>query len=170
MDLTKELLAGASFRAKGKWYAAQQVDAFLEELSVRLEEDSREREELAEDARALRRENARLREELAAAKAAPPVEALPPEDPRLPVCRDLERERDSLLQDIKALRRFRESFRQAVEEAYDAQTISLPPLEEITVNLYPDSGQQRVAEILLTWGEGTTSVPQNFLGTLENSP
>ena len=62
MDLTKELLAGASFRAKGKWYAAQQVDAFLEELSVRLEEDSREREELAEDARALRRENARLRE------------------------------------------------------------------------------------------------------------
>lgn len=46
MDLTKELLAGASFRAKGKWYAAQQVDAFLEELSVRLEEDSREREEL----------------------------------------------------------------------------------------------------------------------------
>ena len=63
-----------------------------------------------------------------------------------------------------------ETLRQAVEEAYDAQTISLPPLEEITVNLYPDSGQQRVAEILLTWGEGTTSVPQNFLGTLENSP
>lgn len=121
MDLTKELLAGASFRAKGKWYAAQQVDAFLEELSVRLEEDSREREKLAEDARALRRENARLREELAAAKAAPPAEALPPEDPRLPVCRDLERERDSLLQDIKALRRFRESFRQAVEE--DAQSL-----------------------------------------------
>ena len=114
MDLTKELLAGARFRAKGKWYAAQQVDAFLEELSVRLEEDSREREELAEDARALRRE-------LAAAKAAPPVEALLPEDPRLPVCRDLERERDSLLQDIKALRRFRESFRQAVEE--DAQSL-----------------------------------------------
>ena len=45
----------------------------------------------------------------------------PPEDPRLPVCRDLERERDSLLQDIKALRRFRESFRQAVEE--DAQSL-----------------------------------------------
>ena len=61
------------------------------------------------------------REELAAAKAAPPAEALPPEDPRLPVCRDLERERDSLLQDIKALRRFRESFRQAVEE--DAQSL-----------------------------------------------
>ena len=110
MDLTKELLAGASFRAKGKWYAAQQVDAFLEELSVRLEEDSREREELAEDARALRRENARLREELAAAKAAPPAEALPPEDPRLPVCRDLERERDSLLQDIKALRQALEPY------------------------------------------------------------
>ena len=63
-----------------------------------------------------------------------------------------------------------ETLRQAVEEAYDAQTITLPPLEEITVNLYPDSGQQRVAEILLTWGEGTTSVPQNFLGNLENSP
>ena len=34
MDLTKELLAGASFRAKGKWYAAQQVDAFLEESDL----------------------------------------------------------------------------------------------------------------------------------------
>ena len=118
MDLTKELLAGASFRAKGKWYAAQQVDAFLEELSVRLEEDSREREELAEDARALRRENARLREELAAAKAAPPAEALPPEDPRLPLLRSM----DALSRSaIKALRRFRESFRQAVEE--DAQSL-----------------------------------------------
>ena len=92
MDLTKELLAGASFRAKGKWYAAQQVDAFLEELSVRLEEDSREREELAEDARALRRENARLRVAVAADKAAPPAETNPPAGPRAPLSRGLEGE------------------------------------------------------------------------------
>ena len=45
-----------------------------------------------------------------------------------------------------------EVVRQAVLEAYADQPQPLPPLEEITVNLYPDQGQQRVAEILLTWG------------------
>ena len=45
-----------------------------------------------------------------------------------------------------------ESIRQAVLEAYGQQTLRLPPLEEVQVNLYPDSGQQRVVEILLTWG------------------
>ena len=44
-----------------------------------------------------------------------------------------------------------EVVRQAVLEAYANQPLPLPPLEEITVNLYPDQGQQRVAEILLTW-------------------
>lgn len=45
-----------------------------------------------------------------------------------------------------------ESIRQGVLEAYGQQTLRLPPLEEVQVNLYPDSGQQRVVEILLTWG------------------
>lgn len=45
-----------------------------------------------------------------------------------------------------------ETVRQAVLEAYADQLQPLPPLEEITVNLYPDQGQQRLAEILLTWG------------------
>ena len=63
-----------------------------------------------------------------------------------------------------------ETLRQAVEEAYDAQTIALPPLEEITVNLYPDSGQQRVAEILLTWGEGTHLRSAKFFGEFRKFP
>lgn len=46
-----------------------------------------------------------------------------------------------------------ETVRQAVLTAYEGQTEPLPPLEEIQVTLYPDHGQQRVAEILLTWGE-----------------
>ncbi len=46
-----------------------------------------------------------------------------------------------------------EVIRQAVLQAYAAQSRPLPPLEEIRVNLYPDRGEQRVAEILLTWGQ-----------------
>ena len=52
------------------------------------------------------------------------------------------------------------SLRQAVEEAYAAQTLPLPQLTDIQVNLYPENGQQRVAEILLTWADRAPA--QNF--------
>lgn len=53
-----------------------------------------------------------------------------------------------------------ETLRQAVQEAYAAQTKPLPALEDIHIILYPDSGQQRLAEIRLTWAEpGTESAP-----------
>ena len=43
-------------------------------------------------------------------------------------------------------------IRQGVLAAYASQSLPLPPLEAVTVNLYPNQGQQRVAEILLSWG------------------
>lgn len=46
-----------------------------------------------------------------------------------------------------------DTLRQAVEEAYQAQSAALPPLEDVTVTLYPETGSQRVAEIGLVWGE-----------------
>lgn len=52
-----------------------------------------------------------------------------------------------------------ETLRQAVQEAYQVQTVPLPPLEEVEVTLYPDSGQQRVAEIRLTWGTAPVQPP-----------
>lgn len=53
-----------------------------------------------------------------------------------------------------------ETIRQAVREAYAAQTKLLPALEDIHITLYPDSGQQRLAEIKLTWAEpGAESTP-----------
>jgi len=48
-----------------------------------------------------------------------------------------------------------ETLRQAVEEAYAQQTADLPPLEDVTITLYPAAGPQRVAEIGLVWGEKT---------------
>lgn len=117
MDQTKEALQRAQFRTKGKWYLAQEVDAFLEELSVRLEEDSREMEELDGEARVLRGENARLKQELETAKEALERRKEQSEEERQRrVCRELEQERDGLIEDIKALRRFRETFRQAVTQ------------------------------------------------------
>ncbi len=60
MERSQEALGRAQFRAKGKWYLAQEVDSLLEELSVCLEEDGREREALEGEAHSLRQENARL--------------------------------------------------------------------------------------------------------------
>ena len=48
MDRAREALLRAQFKSKGKWYLAQQVDAFLEELSVLVEEDARDGEALSE--------------------------------------------------------------------------------------------------------------------------
>ena len=48
-----------------------------------------------------------------------------------------------------------DTLRQEVLDVYEAarETTDLPALQEVTVNLYPPQGQQRVAEILMTWGE-----------------
>ena len=61
-----------------------------------------------------------------------------------------------------------ETLRQAVQEAYQAQTRPLPPLLGVEVKLYPDSGQQRVAEILLTWQAREHQTVEDFLGNLKN--
>lgn len=44
-----------------------------------------------------------------------------------------------------------EVIRQAVLRAWADQTFPLPPLADIAVTLWPDQGQQRLAEIRLTW-------------------
>ena len=69
MERFQQALGRAQFRAKGKWYLAQEVDSLLEELSVCLEEDGREREALEGEAHSLRQENARLTQELQEARA-----------------------------------------------------------------------------------------------------
>ena len=59
-----------------------------------------------------------------------------------------------------------ETIRQAVLDSYaeTADTEGLPALTDVTVNLYPDSGTQRLAEILLTWENGENGE------TEENAP
>ena len=59
-----------------------------------------------------------------------------------------------------------ETLRQAVMEAYEARMEDLPPLADVTVTLYPDSGPQRVAEIGLVWGE---NLSENSETGLDNS-
>ena len=46
-----------------------------------------------------------------------------------------------------------DTLAQAVREAYSDLETPLPVLNDVTVTLYPDSGEQRVAEIQLSWGE-----------------
>ena len=60
-----------------------------------------------------------------------------------------------------------ETLRQAVQEAYQAQTPPCPPLLGVEVKLYPDSGQQRVAEILLTWQAREHQTVEDFFGKFE---
>ena len=85
MDRAREALLRAQFKSKGKWYLAQQVDAFLEELSVLAEEDARDGEALSEAMRTLGKENQQLKaqlEEARSAKSLPGGGGIPP--PRLP--------------------------------------------------------------------------------------
>ncbi len=126
MERSQQALGRAQFRAKGKWYLAQEVDSLLEELSVCLEEDRQDWEiqekKLREERNSLLQEKDRLAQELQEARARlAQWEETSQEARQRRVCQELERERDSLIGDIKALRRFRESFRQAVEE--DAQSL-----------------------------------------------
>ena len=119
MDYTRETLERVAFKSRGKWYLAQQVDAFIDEVADSARRDSLEAQELREERDRLREENARLRRELEKAQSAPA--ALPAEERQRRVLQDLEQERDELIRDIKALRDYRERFRQAVEE--DAQAL-----------------------------------------------
>lgn len=117
------------FRTRGRWYLAQEVDDFLDELAVSLEEDDRETEGLEEKARTLRQENARLEEELKDARnTLERWKERSTEESQRRVCWELEQERDRLIQDIKALRQFRETFRDAV--AKDAEQV-LGQVEEL---------------------------------------
>lgn len=117
MDRTKEAVQRAQFHSKGKWYLAEEVDTFLEELSVRLEEDGREKDELEKETRKLRETNAALEQELSAARETLERRREQSEEERQRrVCRELEQERDGLIEDIKALRRFRDNFQQAISQ------------------------------------------------------
>lgn len=111
MKLTKKDLADVKFRARGKWYDARQVDAFLDRLAVAVEERNRELLEVSSRARALAAQVDALRTENEKLRAQKPREtpaAVPqPNSPE---------EFARLLEDIKALRAFRERFREAVEQ------------------------------------------------------
>ncbi len=118
MQLIKRALENVKFSTRGRWYKAEQVDAFLDELTVavnqaerELKDTRREAAALAERANALQAENARLKKLLhtgnsgqpkAPAKAPAPYE-------------DLKREREQLIQDIKALLSLRDDFRERLE-------------------------------------------------------
>ncbi len=132
MKLTKEDLEKVKFQSHGRWYNAQQVDAFLDELAVAADGAERDLGEAQKRLRALNQqveelleENRQLREQREAPATAPdpqPIASRRRElEQRLREVeeeenRELKKERDRLIQDIKALRSFRETFRKAVEE------------------------------------------------------
>lgn len=125
MELTKQTLQDVKFRARGKWYSAQQVDAFLEELTVSVDEAGREKACLEDETQRLKREissiqaeKASLEQELQKLKETRKNDG---GERQRKMCAELEQERDELIQDIKALRCFRETFREAVE--HDARSL-----------------------------------------------
>lgn len=137
MELTREALRAVEFRSRGQWYQARQVDQFIEELTVAVDQAQRERdtlrqkleearcqrEELAARAAALEEEAQALAQETAALEEALAGQPKRPawEERQHRVLEDLSAERDQLIADIKALRQFRESFREAVRK--DAQAL-----------------------------------------------
>ena len=114
MELTKDALRDVSFRARGKWYRGEDVDGFLAELMVALDEAEREKQELEDDVRRLERELHAAKEETEHLKQHLTETLQAPSHQEL-VCAELEKERDELIEGIKLLRRFREEFRNKVQ-------------------------------------------------------
>lgn len=126
MKLTRQAIDTVKFRSRGKWYHAGQVDAFLEELLVAVDETERELAEgksmvrvLTGQLESLQGENAQLRGRAEEARTSPETKD---EAERRLLCRELEKERDRLIQDIKALQDFREAFRASIER--DAASVA----------------------------------------------
>lgn len=116
MELTKKALEDIKFRTRGRWYSAEQVDEFLEEMAVAAEEAERNFKSIGsrlkkaeENVEALREENVKLWKENERLKREVKSTPKPSQTDKL-----LE-EREQLLQDIKALKFFRERFQSAVE-------------------------------------------------------
>jgi len=117
MELTKKALEDVKFRTRGRWYSADQVDAFLEELAVSADEADREWRKAGSTVRALEEQVDKLRDEnVRLWKQVQDLKSLPRLSPGQETLRELERERDGLIQDIKALKKFREDFQKAVEQ------------------------------------------------------
>lgn len=123
MELTKKALEDVKFRTRGRWYSAEQVDDFLEELAVSADEAEREWKmltakvrDLGEQVENLREENVRLWKQTQELKKE--IHSAPKREPT----DDLRKERAQLIEDIKALKKFRQSFQEAVER--DAASLS----------------------------------------------
>lgn len=116
MELTKKALEDVKFRTRGRWYSAEQVDDFIEELAASAEKAERDWqslnrkvEDLTDKIESLREENVRLWQQTQQLRAE--VKSAPKCDPNS----ELKAEREQLLSDIKALKKFRQSFCEAVE-------------------------------------------------------
>lgn len=131
MELSKKALEEVTFHTRGRWYRGDEVDAFLEELVVSVDQAERERLELRQELKDLKGQVAKLQEALRGKEAE--CGSLREEKAPLTrgerICQDLEQERDELIAEIKQLRRFREEFRDAVRG--DAKAL-LGYLEELS--------------------------------------
>lgn len=137
MELTRKALNEVKFHTRGKWYNGRQVDEFIQELTVCLDEAGREHDSLKREAEKLRqelelarKENAGLEQELKSLReSASGAQRDDIEEHRRKICEELEWERDKLISDIKVLHRFRETFKEAVEQDANALLASIGRLD-----------------------------------------
>lgn len=129
MELTKKALEDVKFRTRGRWYSADQVDAFLDELAVSADEADREWRKARNTVRALEEQVDKLRDEnVRLWKQVQELKNLR-QPPKPEVSRELEQERDGLIRDIKALKKFRETFCEAVERDAASLTEQLKDMD-----------------------------------------
>ncbi len=118
MELSKKALEEVAFHSRGRWYRGDEVDAFLEELMVSVDQAEREQAELRQEVKNLKSQTAKLKETLQSREEE--YGSLRGDKHPLTrgerICRELEQERDELIAEIKQLRRFREEFREAVRD------------------------------------------------------
>jgi DivIVA domain-containing protein len=116
MALTEDMVANVTFRTKGRWYRAEEVDAFLEEVLVGVHQFQREEDRLTGKMEYLEKQVARLQEENKKLRAGAAKKRPSPAQQETEVLQALRRQQEQLIEDIKGLQLLRKKLYETIRQ------------------------------------------------------
>lgn len=116
MALTEDMVANVTFRTKGRWYRAEEVDAFLEEVLVGVHQFQREEDRLTGKMEYLEKQVARLQEENKKLRAGVAKKRPSPAQQETEVLQALRQQQEQLIEDIKGLQLLRKKLYETIRQ------------------------------------------------------
>lgn len=116
MALTEDMVANVTFRTKGRWYRAEEVDAFLEEVLVGVHQFQREEDRLTGKMEYLEKQIVRLQEENKKLRASAAKKRPSPAQQETEVLQALRRQQEQLIEDIKGLQLLRKKLYETIRQ------------------------------------------------------